>query len=485
MEIIRLPLPQDYFGICIREFLQANECEQLIPSGFQATISHYPNYYRNNDRRVCDAPDQANQLFGSLPGEALDLLGSQGNLSGLNPRLRFCRYQTGQYFSRHRDGVHYSNDGTESRLSFVLYLNDGDDFRGGRTLFFEDQHHPDPHYAFEPQAGDLLIFDHRVWHSGEILHQGTKYVLRSDLMFRKTVAHPRLDYRLTGPNGHQGYIWKLLNYEERFLLSAGRDRSIRVWDRLGHCRQVLQGHSSSIVSMCRLENGHLASAGREGQIRIWSLHSERFQLKTSLKGHRSVVLQLIPWRENFLSSGGDGWIKCWNSGGELVWKRKMHGGWVWGLQVINDCLGMSADEQGDVRLWSLETGDPVQDWNMDYGVLGMGWQPGTQHLLLGNAQGELHLLRLEGHRLIPVRSLSGAHRGIVRCITPLNDAWLTCAEDGQVIQWSTDLRQMQQRLQHQDFAQSAARFGGAIYSAGYDGQILRVAEQIAVPCLTY
>ncbi len=65
----------------------------------------------------------------------------------------------------------------------MIYLND--DFSGGETSF-EDSYSDDSYdpFSVSPQQGMALIFEHSVHHKGESVTEGTKYVLRSDIMFR-------------------------------------------------------------------------------------------------------------------------------------------------------------------------------------------------------------------------------------------------------------------------------------------------------------
>jgi hypothetical protein len=56
-----------------------------------------------------------------------------------------------------------------------LRLNEG--FDGGETEF-EAQ-------SIVPKTGHALLFEHRLRHQGAEVTAGTKYVLRSDVMFRR------------------------------------------------------------------------------------------------------------------------------------------------------------------------------------------------------------------------------------------------------------------------------------------------------------
>ena len=93
---------------------------------------------------------------------------------GLNEQFRFYRYQPGQQFKKHRDQSYIRNSNEASYFTFMIYLND--EFKGGATTFND--------VVVEPQKGSALIFCHYLEHEGTEVLEGTKYVLRTDIMFR-------------------------------------------------------------------------------------------------------------------------------------------------------------------------------------------------------------------------------------------------------------------------------------------------------------
>jgi prolyl 4-hydroxylase len=58
-------------------------------------------------------------------------------------------------------------------MTLLLYVNDG--FEGGQTTFDD--------LVVTPERGMALVFRHDLFHAGEPVRGGTKYVLRSDVMF--------------------------------------------------------------------------------------------------------------------------------------------------------------------------------------------------------------------------------------------------------------------------------------------------------------
>ena len=166
----------------IEHFLQPHECAQFIADseaiGFsEAVIStdqgdRLMKDARNNDRIIDDNAERAAWLFArALPYLPAEIDG--WTPSGFNERFRFYRYHEHQYFKWHQDGTFRRSEHEESFLTFIMYLND--DYRGGQTQFAWD--------SVTPVAGSVLVFPHRLRHQGASILAGTKYVLRTDVMY--------------------------------------------------------------------------------------------------------------------------------------------------------------------------------------------------------------------------------------------------------------------------------------------------------------
>jgi prolyl 4-hydroxylase len=131
---------------------------------------------RNNERVIFDDPRLAAALF-DLMAPQLPSVVDEWRLVGLNERLRGYRYRPGMYFALHGDGAFVRHDFERSLFTVILYLNH--DFDGGATQF------EDPAATVIPRAGHVLCFWHPLPHEGCTVTSGTKYVLRTDAMYRR------------------------------------------------------------------------------------------------------------------------------------------------------------------------------------------------------------------------------------------------------------------------------------------------------------
>lgn len=131
---------------------------------------------RNNTRVIIDDESMAAELYRRIEPHVPAGLSNMRPV-GANERFRCYRYDPGERFAPHYDGAFHRSDDEESLLTFMVYLNEG--FEGGATRFH--------HYGTEvvPKTGTALLFQHRLLHEGCVVHSGVKYVLRSDIMYRR------------------------------------------------------------------------------------------------------------------------------------------------------------------------------------------------------------------------------------------------------------------------------------------------------------
>jgi predicted 2-oxoglutarate/Fe(II)-dependent dioxygenase YbiX len=131
---------------------------------------------RNNRRVMFDEPDSAQLLFERVKRYAPPRCFGW-KLIGANERLRCYEYQQGHYFKPHMDGSYERDSNEQSFFTFMIYLNQ--EFAGGETKFMVE-----PEKTIIPETGMALLFQHHIIHEGCAVRVGTKYVIRTDLMYR-------------------------------------------------------------------------------------------------------------------------------------------------------------------------------------------------------------------------------------------------------------------------------------------------------------
>jgi prolyl 4-hydroxylase len=168
--------------LTIPDVLDASECSDHIARSEQIGYEAAPvitfrgakidENVRNNARILVDDNGLAGFFWSRIRDHVPDTLDGREAI-GLNERFRYYRYSSGQKFALHRDGSFRRENGEESKLTCILYLND--DFVGGETAV-KDR-------VIAPRRGMALIFRHEFLHEGRPVLEGTKYVLRTDVMY--------------------------------------------------------------------------------------------------------------------------------------------------------------------------------------------------------------------------------------------------------------------------------------------------------------
>ncbi|AFM03771.1 hypothetical protein Fleli_1339 [Bernardetia litoralis DSM 6794] len=187
----------------IENFLSEEECQNLIffsenKSYQEATVSlkngaKMMKNIRNNDRVIYEDTQLAQKYWQKLKGfcpkfikEIVKQETQNYQAIRLNSRFRFYKYESNQRFKKHIDGrvkLEKEEQKQESRITFLIYLSD--DFEGGQTVFdYKNERKEIEVIEIQPKIGTALCFVHEIKHEGKSVPKGTKYVLRSDIMFQ-------------------------------------------------------------------------------------------------------------------------------------------------------------------------------------------------------------------------------------------------------------------------------------------------------------
>jgi prolyl 4-hydroxylase len=190
-----IPSVLEHLVFEITEFADADFCNRIIDRaavlGFEpATITSENGILvapeiRNNDRVIFDDADVAEKLWLRVSSRFEKPFKGMTAI-GVNERFRVYRYVPGQFFDWHQDGEFKRRDGSVSKFTLMVYLNDGVD--GGGTSFADVfSPHVFADFTIEPTIGKALIFHHPLSHRGDPINSGEKYVLRTDVMFKDNI----------------------------------------------------------------------------------------------------------------------------------------------------------------------------------------------------------------------------------------------------------------------------------------------------------
>lgn len=460
--------------LIVKGLFTPEECQNLkkqaIKHGFASAHHKYPTSYRNNSRIEKDDPLLANILYKKcqtfLP-KKLKIIDQEYTPNGLNPRLRYCRYSRGEQFSIHRDGVFYQDDNHQSKLTFLLYLNCTSEFKGGATTFYQDQYGEKLLASYTPEVGDVAIFDHGIWHSGNKVTQGSKYILRSDFIYKQCINKNSIE---NTSSQHKGYIWNTLAVDKNVFASASRDKSIKLWDRQLKCLQTLRQHKNSIFNLAVDVNKNLYAISRDGYMTKWKKKNSQYQLDWKINTLHPSVLDVIALdNKNILTSGSDGIIRMWQEQ-KQVSSFKYHRQWCWSLVDRDGKSFISCDAGGVVNIINISTGELISSQQLSYALRCMKIY--KDDIFIGDEKGRVHQLSTKD---LVIKNTQQLHKGIVRDIVTNDNGVISCGEDNKVLLSDIKLNNVRELYTHDDFATSLTLINkDELISSSYSGTIVKI-----------
>ncbi|EFA77578.1 hypothetical protein PPL_12181 [Heterostelium album PN500] len=181
--------------------LSPSECQFIIDQGEEMgfdDLKHYTSKYRGNVRILVKTKSLSDVVLerirpyleqrldikpgSNLTGPMMRAYYGQWELSAINDLWRLCKYNHLGKFAAHYDGHYIQDNDNRSYLTFMIYLSEG--IEGGSTRFLDNKSNKILAEVV-PKAGSVLVFQHDMWHDGDVVKNGLKYIIRSDVMYRR------------------------------------------------------------------------------------------------------------------------------------------------------------------------------------------------------------------------------------------------------------------------------------------------------------
>ena len=181
--------------------------------------------------------------------------------------------------------------------------------------------------------------------------------------------------------------------------SARKPGEVRIWDlETGTLVRRLTGQQQAVTGVAYSPDGrYLASASRDQTVKVWNAATgEEFP---ALRHSGAVLALAFSPDSHYLASGGtDKTITLWEVG---TWRnvRTFRGqnAKICSLAFSPDHrrLASGADDsgmKGEVKIWDLETGQELLTLTEDHGaILGLAFSPDNKRLYSGSRGGALHV----------------------------------------------------------------------------------------------
>ena len=216
-EVTRKEIPEVPGAFQLLNVLSKEECQRFIEIseslGYlkDAAVS-LPREIRHNDNITWVTDETTDQLIWERVKHLANndpQMFDQQKAVGINARFRFYRYDVGDYFKSHIDGawpgsrvideklIHNAYPDQYSQMTFLILLNE--DFVGGATRFLVNADDPSrpardntsvKQVDIHTPSGGVLCFPHghhplQCVHGSQAITEGTKYIIRTDMLFRE------------------------------------------------------------------------------------------------------------------------------------------------------------------------------------------------------------------------------------------------------------------------------------------------------------
>ena len=199
--------------------------------------------------------------------------------------------------------------------------------------------------------------------------------------------------------------------DSKFLVSAGNDNEIFIWNPLnGSLVTKLKGHQSSVISLAFKPHSYqLFSTSKDRFVKIWQVDDE--VLLDNLCGHESTVNSVHVFYENPVTSGGiDKTIRLWKvaESSQLVF---VHSEYVDFVLCLSRETFVSGDCAGALCIWSTKKKKPIfkqLDAHSPKWVASLATLPSSDILASGSSCGAVKLwkvikyVKLQLIRSVPV-----------------------------------------------------------------------------------
>ncbi len=196
--------------------------------------------------------------------------------------------------------------------------------------------------------------------------------------------------------GHSATIWSLaVSPDQQVIASGDADGRVLLWTADGELLRELSGPTDLVSALTFSADGaYLLAASADGQTIRWELATGR--ILTVYSGGQGAVISvdIRPDGERVLTGHSGGVARLWTLDGELLQTLQGHEGAVNAVAFspVSAAQGLTASDDGTVRMWNLNTGGQVRVFDGHEGaVLAVAYAPDGRSFASGGDDASVRL----------------------------------------------------------------------------------------------
>ena len=243
--------------------------------------------------------------------------------------------------------------------------------------------------------------------------------------------------------GHRDWVTSArFSPDGEFLVTASKDGSTRLWDRQGKELKVLTGHGDKVFTAHFSPNGRwIVTASRDGTARLWNRQGQETAV---LKGHRERVFsaRFSPDGQYIVTASADNTARVWNQQGQQLAELNEFGDWVRSARFSEDGkqLIVTAADDNTARIWDWQNNQTVKLTGHGGRVLSADFSPDGKTVVTASDDRTARLWSLQGQTLAVLRG----HQDGVRTalFSPDSQRIVTASNDSTARVWDLQGHQL-------------------------------------------